>query len=135
MGIGRSELLDWSNVLDDMDGGDWAEFFAASEPDDDVLEKQYERELECEYELEQEETEDRLAEISMTATLGDLAELKCSIEAQCLECHHRAMLNPKDLLRKAKPDATIRAIETRLRCQECGARNAIANFDSEVLNG
>ena len=28
MGIGRSEFLDWSNVLDDMDGGDWAEFLA-----------------------------------------------------------------------------------------------------------
>ena len=24
MGIRRSEFLDWSNVLDDMDGGDWA---------------------------------------------------------------------------------------------------------------
>ena len=82
MGIGRSEFLDRSNVLDDMDGGDWAEFLATFEPDDNVLEKQYERELECEYELEQEETEDRLAEISMTATLGDLAEFECSIEAQ-----------------------------------------------------
>lgn len=135
MGIGRSEFLDWSNVLDDMDGGDWAEFLAAFEPDDDVLEKQYERELEREYELEQEETEDRLAEISMTATLGDLAEFECSIQARCLKCHHRGMLNPKELLRKVKPDATIHAIESRLHCQECGARNAIANFDPEVLDG
>ena len=57
MGIGRNEYLDWSNVLDDMDGGDWAEFLSTFEPDENVLEKQYERELECEYELEQEETE------------------------------------------------------------------------------
>ena len=40
MGIGRSEYPDWSDVLDDMDGGDWAEFLATFEPDDDVLEKQ-----------------------------------------------------------------------------------------------
>lgn len=59
-------------------------------------------------------------------TLGTLYRAGEDLACQCHGCGHRAVLPAMELMRFYGPDATLKAIERRLRCRRCGGRETAA---------